>query len=78
MATAAALCWQDVLLRAPTFGSKFDNTHTYEHALEAGGYILTVHTPAATQRSRAVAILRKHGAHFVNFYGILDVVPILP
>jgi hypothetical protein len=50
----------------------------YEAALSDGRAILVMRVPGTELRHRAVAALRRAGAHFVNHYGRLATVDIAP
>ena len=41
----------------------------YETAIGMGRTVLALREPDAERRRRAVEILRRHGAHFMNWYG---------
>jgi hypothetical protein len=68
----------EVLHLVPSCGFQFDGKQTYEGALEAGGYVLCIHVLTIEARNEAASIVREHGARFASFYGILDIIPILP
>ncbi|HLF78065.1 MAG TPA: hypothetical protein VJB57_11320 [Dehalococcoidia bacterium] len=59
-------------------GPEFDDATTYENAAREGKYVLSIHAPSSEDRERAARVLERNGAHFANFYGLLDVVSILP
>lgn len=41
----------------------------YEQAMRDGGYVVRVATPTEERKERAADVLRKHGAHSINFLG---------
>jgi hypothetical protein len=42
---------------------------TYEQAMRDGGYVVRVAAPTDERKERAADVLRKHGAHTINFLG---------
>jgi hypothetical protein len=42
---------------------------TYEQAVREGGVILMVKPRDAARKAAAIAALREHGGHFINYYG---------
>jgi hypothetical protein len=42
---------------------------TYERALRDGRVVVMVHVHGDEPKAQAVAILRRHGGHFINYYG---------
>ena len=50
-----------------------DLMHHYERALSAGHCVVMVLTPGPDRRQLAEGILRAHGAHFMNQFGIWTV-----
>ena len=41
----------------------------YEQAMRDGGYVVRVAAPTEERKERAADVLRKHGAHSINFLG---------
>ena len=52
--------------------------HVYELALEQGRAIVAVRIGEPDERRRAVDLLRRHGAHFVNRFGTWATEEIVP
>jgi hypothetical protein len=52
--------------------------HEYEEALRRGRVTLLVFVPTEERKERAAEILRKHGAHFINFMGQLTIEQLAP
>lgn len=48
-------------------------THRYEQALREGSAVLAVATPTEDRKRLAAQILHECGAHFINFFGPLNV-----
>jgi hypothetical protein len=57
-------------------GLKNDETEMkerYEQALRDGQTVILVLTPTEERKDRAAAMLRECGAHFINYYGHLNI-----
>jgi hypothetical protein len=50
----------------------------YRAALAGGRAVLVIHAPHAEPRRKAIAALRRSGAHFVNHYGRIATEDIVP
>jgi hypothetical protein len=60
-------------------GQEHEHMHRYEEELRPGHYLVVISVPDdEARRQRAAAILSEHGGHFVNYYGPLAIVHLVP
>jgi hypothetical protein len=60
-------------------GEEQEHMRRYEHELRAGHYLVVISvTDDEADRRRAAAILSRHGGHFVDYYGPLAIVHLVP
>jgi hypothetical protein len=54
-------------------GDELDTKRRYEQALREGHLNVRVLAPTEERKRRAVEVLRKHGGHYINFFGRLTI-----
>jgi len=54
----------------PAFSLEGNQLDRYADEVEHGHNVVDVPVPSRRRRDRIVAVLREHGAHFVNAYGL--------
>lgn len=60
-------------------GEEYEHMRRYEEELRAGHYLVVVSVPEEkAARERVAGILRQHGGHFVDYYGPLAIVHLVP
>jgi len=64
------------IILAPT--AEFRGAIAYREAARDGRHVLSVYAPTKVKQEKAIDSLRRNGAHFVNFYGILEDTLMLP
>jgi hypothetical protein len=62
-----------------TIGEEHGHMRRYEQELHAGHYLVVISvSDDEAERRRAAAILSRHGGHFVDHYGPLAIVHLVP